>query len=274
MHTEREGEEMTLYDFLYVDRERMRSLYAQQYTGLLQNLEKESVSTKNTSVEIGAGVAVVNGKHERGEQLTESKKDILDPHDIILTDVMTFLVDHSYIFRDDQILEPGNIVLAPGSFSTFDYGMLCDVLSAMPQSFIDRIALQAVPGAGKSKNDARKDFLNGIKVISKLLPGLMQILLVSKNASFSGVVTRDQLRVSNLGMTIQCGSWLPGEWWVLGIVDSTGKDAPNHETGMSDVAKATMTFMDLIRSAFEPPKENVLITPLVIFRKLTQNQPV
>ena len=78
-----------LYDFLYRDASRLASYYAQLFGGRL-NLTEESEGTQKASdysTEGSVGVAKVGAKTTKTDNA--SLKKIVDPHDIIVLDVLT-----------------------------------------------------------------------------------------------------------------------------------------------------------------------------------------
>jgi hypothetical protein len=96
--TEPEGPRATLYDFLYIDHERVKSLYARLFSGLPGAIESvaSDAKTKTNTLKVG-GAPFGGAEHRNSKQVLESRLERIDPHDLILRDVLEGLKEHNLI---------------------------------------------------------------------------------------------------------------------------------------------------------------------------------
>ncbi len=75
---EQEGQKVLLSDFLYIDRERIASFYAQIFGGDLLSIEKEISDIQKKGSGISGGIPqIVDAKAESINQVEEAKKEII-----------------------------------------------------------------------------------------------------------------------------------------------------------------------------------------------------
>lgn len=128
---------MILYDFLYIDHERVKSLYSQLYSGLLDAMESvaEKVSGKSTSLQVG-GDPFGNVRKDATSSVSESKSERLDPHDLILRDVLQGLADNKFINEQPDTAVQGNLILLSGDLTVLNYesySVFADILPSFMQ---------------------------------------------------------------------------------------------------------------------------------------------
>lgn len=72
-----------LYDFLYIDRDKIISFYTQIFGGYLKKFEKTFNHQKTTERQYSLGVGIAKSKFDFIHNSKEGKKEIFDPHDIL-----------------------------------------------------------------------------------------------------------------------------------------------------------------------------------------------
>jgi len=256
---------MTLYDFLYVDRERMASLYAQHHTGLLTALEFAHANTQTSGGQTDGGISVgvASGaiSSSNSEAVADEVRRNLDPHDIILTDVLTFLIDGKHILSDPSKAKPGSFILLSGRLAILDYQMMVNALSKMDKKQHESM----VSGTQKEKRDG----LLGIRAFIGLAPDILHCVFATQSGTVAvGCIEREAFRGSTTKLIAQHGTWFPGQWEILAIADSGGDDPPAPELKFGQLAEASMTMIDAFRSLYSIGSANLSITPLLICRKL------
>jgi hypothetical protein len=112
---ELEKQKVTLYDFLYIDRERIKSFYAQLFSGLQTAVQQVESSSLTDTGEIKIGPSFGSMGSGTGKTLTESKLESIDPHDLVLQDVLKGLVDNEMIVKNLELAESGSLVLINGT---------------------------------------------------------------------------------------------------------------------------------------------------------------
>lgn len=112
----------TLYDFIFIDRPRVESIYSQLYSGLLNVIEKlaSESNTKTRVLQVGGSPVGVMG-HRVAHTTKESMTEKIDPHDLILRDVLSGLVENDLVLFDAESAKPGDFVLLQGNLSLLDF---------------------------------------------------------------------------------------------------------------------------------------------------------
>jgi len=86
---EQEKLKVLLSDFLYVDRERIASFYSQIFGGDLLSVEKEVSDIQEKVSGITGGIPhIASARAESTGQSKESKKEVIDPYDVKVRDVI------------------------------------------------------------------------------------------------------------------------------------------------------------------------------------------
>ena len=264
---ESEKPKVTLYDFLYIDRERIKSLYAQIFGGLLNAVQQAEASsnTSKDAVEFSAVKVVTIGTDEQ-KTVTESRLENIDPHDLLLRDVLQHVAEHGLIASDPAKAAVGSLVLLNGSVTVLDMRSI----STFFDIFIDMVAIGKAPNpewAGKGKEEKKRTFSMIKKYLDAAALGV-QIIFRSGRISVWGTLNPTYLRESVGDLTTKHGPRLSGEWHLLAIVDSVGPHEVMDGTGLSDLLKAVITGNNEMIKILGRPADNTGVTPLVLFRKL------
>jgi hypothetical protein len=257
----------TLYDFLYIDRERVKSLYAQLFGGLqtaVQQVELSSHTDKN-SFEASAAT-LVKGGHEVAKTVSESRLENLDPHDLLLRDVLQRLAEDDRITNDPEKADAGQLVLLSGSVTLFD---MEDILPLF-DIYVDMVSMGKLPSpdwAGKEKGGERKRSFAMVKNFLGSYTLGLQLVFETESVPVWGTLNPGCLRENVSDLTLKHGPKLSGVWHMLAIVDVVSGSMAS-PTGLPDVltglAQAGVEMVKLIGK----PANQRGVTPLLLFRKL------
>lgn len=133
-----------VYDFLYCDRERFHSYYAQVNTGRLASTEKtggarDNTETGGTFTAGGGAVPVaINGSTKAVNEVLTGYKTTIDPHDQIILDVLAFFRKHNMICSLEDS-ENGELVQAIGSVHFAEESLLKMALKATLPNFMSNV---------------------------------------------------------------------------------------------------------------------------------------
>jgi hypothetical protein len=109
-----EEPQVELYDFLYRDSNRLSSYYSQIFRGKLASLEQTD-SSKQTTKKKGKGDAkVASVELGKDDEIQKSQKRIIDPHDTITTDVLSYIINGDFVSNDVQGTPNGALILCKG----------------------------------------------------------------------------------------------------------------------------------------------------------------
>jgi len=263
----------TLYDFLFVDQEKMRSLYAQIYEGLLDVMTATDSSTMGKTLDGKVGGEPFAGlSRSIEESVTEAKQENMIPHDLVLRDVLAKLKKERFVVEDPLAAHIGNIVLLHGELAIMDPNLMLNMLKAIPKAAAD-----FAPRKGKKRpqqdipiDKKFKLLLSVMEVALDSFQPVVQFRVASDDVEAWGSIAQEHMRIPINSLLMQHGQILPGVWSMLGIVDNTSKNElatspkrplPSSRAGVEDALKG-------MREMFETPEDAICVTPLVIFRQL------
>lgn len=121
---EQEEPQAALYDFLYRDSSRIASYYAQLFSGRLTSLEEQDASTDSIEKRGGLSIQIASGDLKTGQADVVTHKRIIDPHDVVTTDVLSHLIATNRISNDVEGAAHGSLFIASGTLVFCDRFMM------------------------------------------------------------------------------------------------------------------------------------------------------
>jgi hypothetical protein len=253
---EPEETQAELYDFLYRDAGRLASYYAQLFSGRLTSLEE--TDTIRDAADKGGKLSlhVISGDVKSTQENTQSQKRIIDPHDLITTDVLVNLVEGGRISRDLPGAKHGSLVMAEGTLTFADSFML-----EMAVSSLDTLL-------GKPKTQEERQSQAGLKWLKATLQKIefpsAFILRTPEGHAVAGTVKNEGMEEPISTYYFRHGAdGLPGVF-AVGIKEVASESS---ELTGPHILAATAQAARALRTVFFPA-EAVMITPLAMFRKL------
>ncbi len=158
---EQDEQAVALYDFLYKDSGRIASYYSQIFKGRLASLEE--ADSDRESLEKGGKIdlQIVSGDLKTTQETQSSSKRVIDPHDVITTDVLSFLRSSELINDDIEGSPHGSLVLAEGTLVFADRHILELAIVAFDSVIADE--------ARKPKSQQNRATVQGYKFIKEFL---------------------------------------------------------------------------------------------------------
>ena len=92
-----EGHPDALFDVIYADKGKIDSLYAQLFSGLLQNMRRTETSSQGDSGSFNASIKLISGGRSRQDEVSTQTEEDLHPHDIVLIDTLSRLKELGYV---------------------------------------------------------------------------------------------------------------------------------------------------------------------------------
>jgi len=256
------SQKRSLIDFLYRDISRIDSFFAQLFQGTIKEIAASSSSSNSKSSQVEGNIQVVKGGTESEEIITNSLEKHIDPHDQKILDILGAL----NISVHDSIsnVNNGQIVLLKGSIVIRNYQT---IKQAIPLLF--KIGPETFVG-NKNRKEIQKEIKKNSKIIESILNlipmGLELEIHTDKNETLSGILVPEYLSQNPNDLLRLYGNNMPGEWHVLGIVDSLNYSTKCNYS--SDIKKSTDEFAEVIKSMFNEEESNYRITPILIYRKI------
>lgn len=293
MQDDHQGSEF-VYDFLYQDVRRVGSILSQfvesgHLQGIKQINAKEESEHLDVGGNLGADAKVVRAQGQLSRRAGSGTKDGMErTYDPIWTnaiDLLTFLNERDMLQRDVRQAHTGQFVMAKGTLGIIDLALL-QTIWGIP-IFRDLAERALTPGLQKShtqgsqsqnqsKSDATKVGKGSLDLISKLPHSIQARLATDDGSLLYCPIQADGLTITSTDLILKNGTFVPGEWGMLGILDSFA------DTVEAEVAKRASEVLGLsanpftrILEAMTPlvrnlgrPADALGITPLLIFREV------
>lgn len=118
-----EEQAVALYDFLYRDSNRIVSYYAQIFGGKITSQEETDLRRHSKDSSVKGDIKIVSSETKSGRETQSISKRIIDPHDVITSDVLTYLVRSKEINNDIEKAPNGSLVMALGTVGFIEHSM-------------------------------------------------------------------------------------------------------------------------------------------------------
>ena len=281
-----------LYDFVYLDRERLASLAAQLFEqGLLTSTRLSSARDSSDSLAFRVDAAVAKGGHEGTTSVREAIERTFDAAWSIPLDVIDQLRYNDMISDDIATASFGQLVLLEGQLSVYDIEML----KTMYRPFVElasraaRAPLEAqydeisaglddtiASSTGQQKHQAKqmKTKLVGLRKkfeedqgrqlkqaealfdIVKVLPHALQATIEGSTASAWMTLSVERMITSPDDFALKHGSSIPGTWFVIGTLDARPTPTePAATTDLQNCCKTSMKLKALLASRLSSPNK-------------------
>lgn len=253
-----EGPTGGLYDFLYRDSSRVASYYAQLFGGRLSSSERVDQDRKNVDLVGKAVVFGVGGERTSRQETQTSSKEVRDPHDIIITDVLSKLKER---WRDDPVAAPhGAILIVKGTMTFIDRTMI-----QLATSALGAVTDAEMRKPAEQRNQGAIDGISAIKRFMELVPLPSAFALRTESQVYVVGTLKD------LGMEepISAHYFKHGNAGLSGVYLVGIKEVPTPSSGMQSapLLSATNQAAEALSGLLFPP-DAVRVTPLAMFRQI------
>ena len=256
----------TLYDFLYVDEDRLRSFYAQAFSGVLEHIttqyRTDTISQKSVSV---GPEALVKGTKAGSTSSGEQIESVSVPADLAHLDVLSKLTEAGFLQSRLDHVQVGQLVhVKKTSLSILDASNLHEFMNTMP------IRDMAV-GTKHEKQEQEKHLKlaqRSINALYKMIPlGIQVHGLTESGQQLWGTLKNEYLRESPASLSLKHGSQLQGTWRVVGIVDAMPGE---HQTDFlgNPLQTAFSNLHNEMRNLLGRSRDAYGVLPLLIFREI------
>lgn len=256
-------EKRPIIDFLYRDFSKINSFYAQIFQGNLISVTKFQENTKTGSYQLTGGLSsLIQGATSRQEHTQQSIAEQFEPHDAKALSLLRELAINVYegSLKDTQT---GQIVLLKGQLTIRNYQTIKSALPHLLEAGFLNDNINVNQG-----NKAKKQYRREIHAFSKLLgliPGGFELEICTLNNELAiGPINPDYLTVNPDDLLRLYGNFIPGEWFVMGIISH----APNiHISSFNDFRKS-LDFFAMAISELYSAETPYTIFPILVFREL------
>lgn len=261
--------ENSIYDFIYVDHQRV-ALFLSQFdqSGKLTGLTRSVREVHQKTVSAGVDKLVV-AKRESESSATEEMQREFDPQWVLPLTLLDALEEQQLIHRDISAAALGQFVLCSGSLSIVDFAILKSLLE-LP-AFKKQLTVQVEQLKGVAK---------GMKEMGELLRQFLTILPYNLQATIAGpqrdvwcCLKQEGMMLPQAEVFLKHGFGLPGTWYALGLLDAR----PNESSPVKSPS-ATPSLLELftnqlgpaVRQALGRPIRSFGITPIILFREVSR----
>jgi len=245
----------SIYDYLYVDRNKITSLYAQLFGGHLVSFERLSETSAQSDANLAAKIpGVIEGGGKESKTSKESVKEILDPHDAATSDVLSKLVEIAQE-KDSQV-----IILPKGRLTFLDRNLLKIFFNSF--EFLDFIPL---PKHQKKEVKQIKKMANTIQKFITDAPVLPAFVFKSNDGKIYGGTLKEEF----LSEPIISYYFKHQNKWLENIsIIAIKENATTTNVFEEDhLTNVVSTYLDVI-SRIIFPDETIKISPVAILRKI------
>jgi len=239
---------VAVYDFLYRDRSRIDSFYAQIFGGRFLSLEKTQSVRKQREWKVRATIKVLSAERQGPTEISESSKEVIDPHDAATIDVLQWLSENDFIVDDVEEAKQGHLVKLCGSL------LLVDRLLAVATA---KSLLSNIPG-GKSGRGMK----TGAELFAQYPMPSMFTLRADSQSLYAGTLTDEGIEHVMRSHTWKFGQESMNDVHLIGILESAGQQEQAGVATLDPVLNVVQTL-----HAWFPPSA-VRVTPIVMYRRL------
>lgn len=249
------SETTSLIDFLYIDEARVDSLISQLRNGTLRSVTKTVGTSEGSSVSGKGDLRVVGGQIQHKNRSEESAAEKYDPYH---NKIIQLLQDLSLPVQDSiEGIYSGRLVNLRGRVRIRDIQSIKALFPLMLKNQklfgVTKAIVQNIRGIG--------DFVQVLNDSIELSMELQDGKRISGNLKENGL----SVRQSDLARTY--GAELPGEWYVMGILDYTPlQDESSIGAEIQSIENVIDQYTDLVRKFYS--KSTYSIIPILIFREI------
>lgn len=266
----------SLYDFLYVDKERVSSLLTQLYApGVVTSVKRVSSESEKTTNSGGFDLKLAKGNASIDEAISHTQERLFDASWALPINLLDKLTEADLIKTGISAERLGNTVLIKGRIGFFDISFFQKslpfigktIMNDLPKNQKNRVKLEEIPISEDMTFGMVDDLFN-------VIPNTLQVDFVDDHKNNIWMtLAKEYLTINPDDMVLKYGGVIPGEWFVIGLVDalpdcehqdnSGYQDFPEHplKDGFKDMLKA-------IREMAGRSENSYGMTPLVVFRKI------
>ncbi|HXM44357.1 MAG TPA: hypothetical protein VN924_24180 [Bryobacteraceae bacterium] len=257
-----EPDSANVYDFFYVDRARISTLYAQLFPqGTLTSVKTTSQQSFSDEKGAGTDVKILKADVKSAESGSEGIEHLFDASWSIPLEVLARLKDLSMVRNAVRGSGLGSIILTDCYLRVIDFTSVQALWEPAMKLAVD--TGQAVQWGLTHEN------VPPIGDMLKAMSSTIHAHFLTNDAAAWSSLRPENLTISVSDLTLKYGGTISGLWKVLYILDAwpDGGEPPNIAIWSGgQLIDAILTAMHGLRTIMGRPPNWVGITPLMIFR--------
>jgi|HubBroStandDraft_1064217.scaffolds.fasta_scaffold16844_3 hypothetical protein len=248
--------ETALYDFLYIDRERISSLYAQLFPqGTLTSVKTTAQHGSSDDQSLGSDLKVIKGETKATDTESTGIEHTFDASWAIPIEVLARLNGLRLVRPSLGGAQLGTIAQLDGFLRIIDYAAVKD----MWEPIMTMIVGQDKPG------------LREIVELLKSIPHTMHAHFLTDNGFLWASLEPENLLLPPADIVLKHGGTVGGSWKILFILDAYPSRDSTPELRSWDAGQATDGVMNAIhelRKQIGRPFGWYGVTPLMVYREI------
>lgn len=271
MHQEDLEEKSSLYDFAYVDIDKLKSYCSQlDELGLLNTITTSKSNLSDKVGKFGAGKnPIIDVSSETKTSASESLTHTFDSSEALPFKAIEMLNAQDLINYDIEQANHGQIVLISGNAKMYDFSMISSSWENLVKMHVRNQNMSV------GKNPKNKELSTDNKMIVNMLesmPPLMSFKIKDdcENTAWSAL-EKQHLIGSSYSYSLKHGTTMRGRWHILGILDATPYDhliSANDDYPEDDMLSALTGMGDAVRTLMGRKNNEFGLTPIAIWRML------
>ncbi|WP_065717611.1 DUF6414 family protein [Acinetobacter baumannii] len=266
----------SIFDFFYLDNQKIKSYYAQLNGGAINSLKKISQAGDASQMEASLSIpAVANGKIGTSQTASSTSEHLYDAIPTMPREMINGLDELGFIHRELLPENLGSLVLLEGYLNITDV----EVMKAVIDPTL-KIMKNTMPTKTQTDRARKKEIENNIEPMiefMKEIPFALSCSLYVENEQDSSLtevwmsLAREDMSSNFHDINFKHGEKLAGKWYVLGVLDAIPNSLdnkktklPDSEEGMEQFRKALSEMMKM----FGRSDGAYGLTPIAIFRVL------
>lgn len=259
-----------LFDFLYLDRDKLASYSAQLFeNGSLTSIKSVSSIQNQVASKMHAGLPKIFGAEEHEQASTnESLERSFDAAWSLPLNVINALDANELINRDITKTTYGQLVMIKGTIQIIDLRLLQGLWDGMVKMMVGDLPT-STSAQRKKKQDSEAEARNIVSMISKL-PHTLQFKVFNEYASIWSTLKPEHMVINPFDFAMKHGATISGEWFALGVVDAKPSDVEDIFSlpSASDLELGMLGMISQLKELMGRPKTDYGITPVAVFRKI------
>ncbi|WAL81506.1 hypothetical protein OYT13_16845 [Pandoraea sp. XJJ-1] len=277
----------SIYDFLYIDSEKLKYWFSQLFDGgLLTSTKSSAQSSEGATSQISGKVdgngeknalilkarlgASLGGQLGATNSATEAFEHLYDAHWTRPISVLDRLDEFDFIERDLARAGIGGLVLCSGVPQLLDVKFMQNIwkpgINLMTSDIKPTHKNRAEFQSARKQLDSIGDILN-------VMPPMPQIYFSDKEGrKIWACLKEENMLVSTASLTLAHGSQMRGEWHMVAVLDAVPDetDVAPSVTHANAMIESVSTLLSSVREMVGRTTDAYAITPIMIFRVVTK----
>lgn len=249
---------MVLYDFLYLDKDRIDAFYAQMFEGLLKQVEQTTGTEEQEAEKVEGGIKpLMSGTLSGYKSIQEITKEQIDPKQLVVIDTLTVLSKNSC---DIENACQGDIVKAQGNLHIATNNVLRLFADIGDMFLLEQVKTSKEKKELKQIKKLIKSFLDHISIDSILL-------LKTETHSIVGSLKREFLTEDPDTFQLKHGASGLDDIHIIGFYENKHRGEGEEDYPVEDFISSSRQFSEGIKNLFFPP-HSIIITPIAIYKEI------